>query len=529
MGGTLLPPDFIQEVQVKTGGYEAEYRSALGGVVNVVTPSGSNQFAGKFIGYWTSHAVSGEPEAELARTPDEGIRPVRCRLQPVRPAHQGPRVVFRRLRSRVPDSRYRDSRARLLQRLDDGASLCRKGRLAGEWGEHPRADHRGRSHRVERSSASLRSVSEASLWPSSIRTPSWGASRTEAPVFPSAGRTSSGPIRCSRPPSRTSGGRTSISRPRRSRTARMLFIDAPTATWSGGAGWFLDTESEQLTVTAKATWALGEHELKAGAEYRRSKEAFNAWGWNTVTRYSVYSFFDGRGEALGSTENRIPSLFVQDSWRLGPRWVLNAGLRWAREQFVRPRAIRVQTIDNEWQPRVGLRLSAWTARNATHLRIRGAATTRKLRDRRAELLRDGAEGFNNCLQLRSRSATSTRRAASASSGSLSRRSRRFRDFARYYFDEYALGYQLTLGDRHRAGVRAIYRSPRRRGRRWTGHDRPAPSSGGTRGGGPWQQTIPAQAGPTRPSSSPLKGSRRRARGTWRRMSGRKTAVTTWDS
>ncbi|MCU0254034.1 MAG: TonB-dependent receptor, partial [Acidobacteria bacterium] len=64
--GTSLPPDFIQEVQVKTAGYEAEFRSALGGVVNVVTPSGSNQLAGKFMAYWTSDLVSGETKQSPA-------------------------------------------------------------------------------------------------------------------------------------------------------------------------------------------------------------------------------------------------------------------------------------------------------------------------------------------------------------------------------------------------------------------------------------------------------------------------------
>ena len=73
MGGTQLPPDFIREVQVKTGGYEAEYRSALGGVVNVVTPSGSNEFAGKFIGYWTSHAVSGDPKQSSLELQTKGF------------------------------------------------------------------------------------------------------------------------------------------------------------------------------------------------------------------------------------------------------------------------------------------------------------------------------------------------------------------------------------------------------------------------------------------------------------------------
>jgi hypothetical protein len=38
--GNATPFDFIQEVQVKTGGYEAEFGNATGGVVNVITKSG---------------------------------------------------------------------------------------------------------------------------------------------------------------------------------------------------------------------------------------------------------------------------------------------------------------------------------------------------------------------------------------------------------------------------------------------------------------------------------------------------------
>src|SRR5207244_8863275 len=40
--GNGTPYDFMQEVQVKTGGYEAEFGQATGGVINVVTKSGSN-------------------------------------------------------------------------------------------------------------------------------------------------------------------------------------------------------------------------------------------------------------------------------------------------------------------------------------------------------------------------------------------------------------------------------------------------------------------------------------------------------
>lgn len=42
-----IPFEFIREVQVKSGGFEAEFGGATGGVVNVVTKSGSNEFHGE--------------------------------------------------------------------------------------------------------------------------------------------------------------------------------------------------------------------------------------------------------------------------------------------------------------------------------------------------------------------------------------------------------------------------------------------------------------------------------------------------
>ena len=53
--GTVGSPvinDFIEEIEVITGGYNAEFGRATGGVVNVVTKSGSNEFKGSIFGYW---------------------------------------------------------------------------------------------------------------------------------------------------------------------------------------------------------------------------------------------------------------------------------------------------------------------------------------------------------------------------------------------------------------------------------------------------------------------------------------------
>ncbi len=41
-----LPFQFVQEIQIKTSGFEAQYGGATGGVVNVVTKGGSNEFHG---------------------------------------------------------------------------------------------------------------------------------------------------------------------------------------------------------------------------------------------------------------------------------------------------------------------------------------------------------------------------------------------------------------------------------------------------------------------------------------------------
>ncbi len=50
--GKSLNFEFIQEVQVKTAGYGAEYGGAIGALVNVITKSGGNTFKGDVFGYY---------------------------------------------------------------------------------------------------------------------------------------------------------------------------------------------------------------------------------------------------------------------------------------------------------------------------------------------------------------------------------------------------------------------------------------------------------------------------------------------
>jgi hypothetical protein len=56
--GKAINNEFVEEVEVKTGGYQAEYGRALGGVINVVTRSGGNAFHGDGFVYYDSSALA---------------------------------------------------------------------------------------------------------------------------------------------------------------------------------------------------------------------------------------------------------------------------------------------------------------------------------------------------------------------------------------------------------------------------------------------------------------------------------------
>jgi Carboxypeptidase regulatory-like domain/TonB-dependent Receptor Plug Domain len=69
---TNVPMEFIQEVQIKSSGFEAEYGGALGGVVNVVQKRGSNQWHGSVFTYYQGDAFDAAPDRTLRKNPDIG-------------------------------------------------------------------------------------------------------------------------------------------------------------------------------------------------------------------------------------------------------------------------------------------------------------------------------------------------------------------------------------------------------------------------------------------------------------------------
>lgn len=55
--GANLPFEFVQEVEIKTGAFGAEYGKSTGGIFNVITKSGGNEFHGDAFAYFSSKGM----------------------------------------------------------------------------------------------------------------------------------------------------------------------------------------------------------------------------------------------------------------------------------------------------------------------------------------------------------------------------------------------------------------------------------------------------------------------------------------
>ena len=86
--GNGTPFDFMQEVQVKTGGYEAEFGQATGGVVNVVTKGGTNHLRGTAFGYVRPDSL--ESDYDQITTPNGTVNTTATQLSDVGVEAGGP-------------------------------------------------------------------------------------------------------------------------------------------------------------------------------------------------------------------------------------------------------------------------------------------------------------------------------------------------------------------------------------------------------------------------------------------------------
>lgn len=348
--GVRLPYNFVREIEVKTGGYESEYRSSLGGIVNVITSSGGNDFSCQAFGFFTNNRFSGEPMVGSLEPRNGGFSQydigislggpiVRDRLwffaafnpsfdrEEVELPGQGFFLDKNTTRSFAGKLTWQAARKTnfILTMLGDPSTRHSVGDAIGLWVPYaplnpdPYLDiiHRGGLNLNLKGTHffSDRFMMEASV--------SWiNRNDRHLPA-------------------------TEIGRNERA------FIDAETGTISGGSPGWNENLSSEITFSMKGVWTHGRHTLKAGMEYRRNKlDTYQ--DYSTITRFGDDFFQDFHFFSAGILQNRIPSLFIQDSWEISRRLRFNFGLRWDGQFILATNGKVCQKILDQYAPRIGI-------------------------------------------------------------------------------------------------------------------------------------------------------------------------------
>jgi hypothetical protein len=353
-GGTALqlPYNFVEQIEVRTGGSTAEDAQALGGVINVVTPSGGERFSAGVFGFYSADALRTRPQTVLGAT-ETGFR-----FYDVGATISGP-LLPRRLWVFAAYNRTSETRQHTLA-FGGLRDLRRQHLFAAKltW----RAGGR--------TSGNLTILGDPSR-SEPLHFPIFGSG---VPLNPEALRAhgKGGGVGLSlrathflRQDLFIEGTVAQITRIDESQPATPdgrvpVVIDQLNGTISGGIGITNEIDSWRRSAGITASWRIGSHALRAGGLYERlymdqSLEGLRAGAGGTITRVDVANWTWHSSAGTGRAENRMPSLFIQDAWQVEPRVLLNAGLRWSR-QTVHNRSTGTVSfrVNDGLQPRLGL-------------------------------------------------------------------------------------------------------------------------------------------------------------------------------
>jgi hypothetical protein len=345
-----LPYNFIREVEVKTGGYEAEYNSSLGGLVNVVTSSGGNELRSSVFGFYASDQFAGSP-----RTAGLDLSRSDVRRWDVGATLEGP-VLRDRLWYFLAWNPLVSSENAEVPGLDWYPDSEVRHRFAGKltW-------QAGRGTNLQATvfgdPASIESVEAPGAFGAGLEpltADSWLSDRRNGSVtaladltqgLGSAGLLEATAFRTWREVSvlpRTPGG------------ADLQFRDFTTATMYGGLYARYVDRMHRTALRLGTTWELGAHTVKAGGEYTYN-DYTGDWELEGVEKYAddAWIYWELAGGGTATVKSRIPALYLQDSWAVSPRMRLNAGLRWESQYLFGSDGETAQRVLNEWQPRLG--------------------------------------------------------------------------------------------------------------------------------------------------------------------------------
>lgn len=361
--GTKLPYNFVKEFEVKTGGYEAEYGGAGGGIFNVVTRSGGNEWSFSGFGYFNTAGLTADAQLGVGDLVSRGADSYDFGV-----AVGGPILRDRVWFFASYDPTFTTSEVQIpgLGFFDD-----------------ERTEHLFAGKLTWRASASTDVVATFFGDPTThdrvgggpfsgdvteILDPDVFLNRIERGGY-NAGLDLTHRFGTRAVLDLLLGGQwtQNFDGPRPGDdAARYTCLGAtgcdglvPGAT-SGGFGELFAFDGQKLSARLSGTFFLGSHTSKAGIEFEESAlspfEASNpgvgvildlgpeagAGRWLVVVQ-----------ERVATLKSRVPTAYLQDSWAITDRFRLNYGVRWEGLQIVDSDGSVAQTISDQWQPRIG--------------------------------------------------------------------------------------------------------------------------------------------------------------------------------
>ncbi len=347
--GISLPYNFIKDIEVLTNGYEAQYRSALGSIINVVTPSGGDKVSGQVFGFYTSNRFTAEQRSipgEVSESGDFSLYDFGINL--------GLPIIKEYLWFNVAYNPNFQNEEVFVPGIGNKNGKIISHQVAGKISWKPSGATQlifnfvGDFYTQDRVLVLVPSGIETYLNPDPALTdfnweqysPSIRAVHFFSDIFFLEGSISRYQMNYDVQPTTEIG-------------KEPVFYDYENGTISGGVDHRWDETAVRYNISLKTTLLLDDHIIKAGVEYLDNSLDIKRL-YHTVERFSDSLYYFYLVDVDGNVGNRIPSIFIQDSWRINRNWHINAGLRWDGQYIIGSDGNVAQKILDEFQPRIGV-------------------------------------------------------------------------------------------------------------------------------------------------------------------------------
>jgi hypothetical protein len=347
--GISLPYNFVKDIEVLRGGYEAQYRSALGNIINVITPPGGDKISGQVFGFYTGSRFTANSNSIPGEEPSEGdfslydfglsiggplIKETLWLNMAYNPNFQNEEMMIPGVGNRDDKIISHQTAGKLSWHLSNKTQLI--------------FNFTGDFYYQDKVWISVPSGIDTYLNPDPALidfkwtqySPSMRAVHSFSDKFFIEGSFSKYQTNYSQQPATEIGKEPS-------------FYNYEDGTVSGGLDNSYDIIAVRYNISLKSTLLLNDHIIKGGIEYLdnsyNTKRLFH-----TVEKFSdsLYNFY--LVDVDGTVGNKIPSIFIQDEWRINDSWQINAGLRWDGQYIIGSDGKVAQKIIGQYQPRLGI-------------------------------------------------------------------------------------------------------------------------------------------------------------------------------